>query len=446
VALRLLSPYALVALAAVGCSGQPPMPDAGPPDAGPPDAGTPVAGDPRRDIVTTSLDIDLSNLSGVATMTVAPSLGTGASFEVGGLRIDSVADERGLPLFYDAGSSLDGGWLDVGLPVRADDSTVVVHYGFTGGRTTFTGLLAGGSTLTWPYFCGNLFPCHSDPTDGVHFQLSVHGNASGSNVFPSDLVADAPAYQVAWATGDYTPLDLGATDAGTIVSAWALPNDMGNLGSGTAHLRDVFEWYEGQLGAYRFGPRVGPVDVVWPVGAYGGMEHHPYWHISRSAIADPVVHAHEAAHGWFGDGVRLRCWEDFVMSEGTVSYLAAHSLGVVEGPASEQAAFTAYQARLNAVTGVVAWPDGCDVHDPLLTFGDAPYMKGAFFYRALANKVGADALVASLARFYAANQGQPAGMQDVLDAVQAQTGYDPTTCAHDWLKATTLPADTTSCP
>jgi hypothetical protein len=441
VALRLPSPYALLVIAWAGCSGQPPVPDAGQPD-----AGTPVAADPRRDIVSTSLDIDLGTLSGVATVRVAPSQGTGASFEVAGLRIDAVTDELARPLFYDAGSSLDGGWLDVGLPVRSDPSTVVIHYGFTGGRTTFSGLLEGGSTVTWPYFCSNIFPCHSDPTDGVHFQLSVHGNASGTVVFPADLEFDAPAYQVAWATGDYTQMELGTTDAGTIVSAWALPNDMGNLSSGTAHLRDVFEWYEKQLGPYRFGPRVGPVDVIWPVGAYGGIEHHPFWHISRIALADPVVIAHEAAHGWFGDGVRLRCWEDLVMSEGTVSYLAAHSLGVIEGPTTEQAAFTAYQNRLNAVAGVVAWPDGCDVHDPLATFGDAPYMKGAFFYRALAAKIGADALVASLARFYAANQGQPAGMQDVLAAVQAQTGYDPTTCAHDWLKTTALPADTASCP
>jgi aminopeptidase N len=36
-----------------------------------------------------------------------------------------------------------------------------------------------------------------------------------------------------------------------------------------------------------------------------------------------VDQVHEAAHGWFGDGVRLRCWEDFVLSEGTASHLDA---------------------------------------------------------------------------------------------------------------------------
>ena len=51
---------------------------------------------------------------------------------------------------------------------------------------------------------------------------------------------------------------------------------------------------------------------------------------------DEVTHAHEAAHGWFGDGIRLACWEDFVLSEGTVSYLSAHVLGQVAGADAEQ--------------------------------------------------------------------------------------------------------------
>src|SRR5256885_5389893 len=50
-----------------------------------------------------------------------------------------------------------------------------------------------------------------------------------------------------------------------------------------------------------FGDSAGPVEVVWSFGT-GGMEHHPYWHISDTAFSDESVHAHEAAHGWFGDG------------------------------------------------------------------------------------------------------------------------------------------------
>nr|MBA3820833.1 hypothetical protein [Deltaproteobacteria bacterium] len=71
--------------------------------------------------------------------------------------------------------------------------------------------------------------------------------------------------------------------------------------------------------------------------------------------------AHEAAHGWFGDGVRLRCWEDFVLSEGTVSNLAARALAQVAGPTMEAKVWADYQRELTAAIaggGARAWPQG----------------------------------------------------------------------------------------
>ena len=52
------------------------------------------------------------------------------------------------------------------------------------------------------------------------------------------------------------------------------------------------------------------------------MEHHPQWHVDDSSFGSQETQAHEASHGWYGDGIRLACWEDFVLSEGTVTYLA----------------------------------------------------------------------------------------------------------------------------
>jgi aminopeptidase N len=67
-------------------------------------------------------------------------------------------------------------------------------------------------------------------------------------------------------------------------------------------------------------------------------------------------------------------------------------------------------------------------------------MKGAFFYRALAGRVGADALDTALAAFYRDHRGHAAGMQDLLDTVEEETGYDPTACATAWLRSATVPA------
>jgi aminopeptidase N len=107
--------------------------------------------------------------------------------------------------------------------------------------------------------------------------------------------------------------------------------------------------------------------------------------------------------------------------------------------------WAAYQFRLSFTAGTIARPDGCDTHDALALFNDAPYMKGAFFYRALAAKIGAGVLDRALRRFYLANRKGYASMDDLLISVLVESGYDPTACATAWLKSGPLPA-MTACP
>src|SRR5439155_6115404 len=135
------------------------------------------------------------------------------------------------------------------------------------------------------------------------------------------IPADAPSYMLAWAVGDYTKVDLGTTSAGRKVSVSYLPGGKAAALAGTKHLPQYFDWLERTYGGYLFGNEVGSVSAAWGAGAFGGMEHHPFWHISNGSLGDAETHAHEAAHGWFGDGVRIACWEDLTLSEGTVSYL-----------------------------------------------------------------------------------------------------------------------------
>ena len=310
------------------------------------------------------------------------------------------------------------------------------------------GALTGDLTLTWPYFCGALFPCHSAPSDGSTFEVELSGVPAGQvAVFPAVIPEEAPAYMVAWAVGDYRRHDLGTTAAGTLVSVWAEPGDEARALRGAARLRDVFEWYEQTLGAYPFGRHVGSVAVDWGAqGGYGGMEHHPYWHVARTAAEVEEVHAHEASHGWFGNGVRIRCWEDFVLSEGLASYLAARAIEAVEGPAAGEGIWTSYRARLRRAAGApghaVSWPASCGQVDVLASlFSDRPYMEGAFFLRAVERRVGREGLDRALAELYRSFRGRAAGMDDLLAGIRAQTGFDPTACAEAWLRRDPLPAD-----
>ncbi len=78
-----------------------------------------------------------------------------------------------------------------------------------------------------------------------------------------------------------------------------------------------------------------------------------------------------------------------------------------------------------------AWPQGCNqidiIRDRLFT--NLPYMQGAFFYKDVAAAIGADVLDGVIGRFYRAHQNQAASMQDMLDAIEADTGFDPTPLA-----------------
>src|SRR5207244_137391 len=163
------------------------------------------------------------------------------------------------------------------------------------------------STLIWPYYCGNLFPCHSSLGDGITFSVKVTGAPMGqTTIVPGPVTLPSPSYMVAWATGAYTMIDLGVTASGTHIVAYHLPG-----------------------------------------------------------------------------GARIACWEDFVLSEGTVSYLEARSVTAVLGEAEGQKVWDQYQARLDAAMGIpgpkAPWPAGgveCGHIDILKDgyFGDIPYV------------------------------------------------------------------------
>lgn len=383
-----------------------------------------------RDVTATDLTFDIGQLSATAKITFAPSATPGASLEIGDLTFDSVS----VPY------SVTGKQMDLGVPAYDQPMTVEIsyHFSFTMG---FTGPNANGYTLTWPYWCGNLFPCHSNPADGTTFTADVEDPPDGKTLVYPQSISIAPAYQFAWAYDAYTELPLGTTTNGTEVSMWYRTGELANAQAGGAHLLAAFDWLEQTLGPYRFGPKFSTVSVGWPKGAFGGMEHHPFVHIGAGAFSDEETNVHESAHGWFGDGIRIACWEDFVLSEGTVSYLAARALDVV-APDVGAATWQGYASLLAAQQGSApVWPQSCGQVDVVKSglFSNAPYMRGAFFYKAIADKVGADQLDVVLARFFHAHQGQTAGMADMLAEIQADTGFDPTSCAQTWLLSTTLP-------
>lgn len=402
-----------------------------------------AAANAARELVDADLDLDLDARLGAVTLVVGASDVPGLTLEKGDLTILSVEDHEG-PLAF----RVSGRQLDVGVPASKGTYQISIHYRFERHRAAVGWMPAHGVTFLWPTFCGNLFPCHSDPADGLTFSLDVSGVPDGETaIYPTRIPTDAPSYMPALAVAKFRELDLGRTAAGTEVRAWYLPGQAEAARRGTANLRGVFEFLETTYGPYRFGTKVGSVSANWEPNPTGGMEHHPYWHVGKDDFNDEEVHAHEAAHGWFGNGVRIACWEDFVLSEGTTSYISARALesqGVDVWPQFDE--ILAFDCNPRHGSNTEALLDTCGeidlLHHPL--WSTVPYMKGARFYKEVAAVIGVETVDAVISDFYIQNVGKAARMSAMVDALRAAAGADAdavTALEAAWLRTEACPGD-----
>ncbi len=382
------------------------------------------------DVLATSLQFNVAQKTAFAIIDFArlgPEVNS-ITLEKGSLVITAVADASG-PLRWTVRNNL----IDVGIPAGTGQIRVDYKYApIPSFNSSRGGALAGGSTRTWPNHCGNLFPCNSDPSDGAKYRLALTGlSADQVGVFPTAIRTDAPSFMPAFAVGAYAYKDLGKTKAGTTVGAYF--TDGGAMGRGTRNLVSAFSWFEENVGPYPFGDRVASVEVDWKPNAKTGAESHPYWHVSKESFSNSIAHIHEAAHGWFGNGVRIQCWEDLVLAEGVVSYLTARAL----------AARSRYQAsklwrefEANKRAGVM-WPKGCNQTPVQDFFTGALYARGALLFRDIERGIGQSTLDEALASFFAARVGKAARFADLLAHIKAKSEVDVTACAESWLRSET---------
>ena len=375
-----------------------------------------------QDIVHIDLALDLTLLTGTATIAVQPDATGRVTLDVSGLTVAS-ATVDGVPARAEPVDGL------LTLQAETAPTTLVIDYTFPArGPGQFDGWMPGlGVTFIWPYFCGNLYPCDPSLADGMTYTMDVTGQPAGTvAVYPSASIGVGPAYLPAVAVGDYLSLDVGTTPAGTSLTAWYLdqPDGLARAEDGTKYLADAFDFFERTYGPYSFGPTYGTVEVDWGWDSYGGMEHHPISHVGTFDFNDVEAQVHEAGHGWYGDGVRLACWEDFVLSEGTNSYITARALSEVGGP-DLWPYYVDFFLRPSCETvggyvNPIVMPSGCAMtdflHDELWSL--ATYMKGACFYGEVADLLGADVLDTALASFYQDHVGHAAEMEAMIDRIE----------------------------
>ncbi len=388
------------------------------------------------DILSVDLRFDLASMSATGTYRVAvhaldesPSRPLTIDLEIDGLSILHTTDIDGRPLA--AIETRIGKHSILSVEAAVGINTFVIDYRFT--DDTSNGMERGLSlkrqnTLLWPDACSALYPCHSDPADGISFTLDVTGlpeHAMG--LYPRRVTADAPSYMLAFAYGHYDAHDAGTTSAGTHLVGYT--NQATGAPQGyAAHLQELllqFDWLERTIGPYTFGDEVGTIVVA---NGFGGMEHHPIWYVE-----DVDSDAHEAAHGWFGNAVRVLCWEDLVLSEGLTEYLSIRVRRALEGRNYGYAGYLSTQKAPHPMAHNEAWyPASCDVHSAFDTL-DRVYAQGSGFMMELATLHGEAALDQIISDFYLAHAGRAARMQDFIDFVAERSTVDVAALAAKWL-------------
>ena len=334
--------------------------------------------------------------------------------------------------------------------VTEKNAAIVIGYRF--GLGPKYGYL-GNYTRTWPDHCGALFPSSCDPSNGLRFSVVFDNVPEGETVVASAAKGiEAPAYMLGWAHGKYTYERIGTTEMGTEVGVYYLPGSRELALRGTRFLPSSFAWFEKTLGRYRYGRRVASVET----NGGGSMELHPFWHVSSTRFGNPIEHIHEAAHGWFGNAVRIACWEDLLLSEGTASYLTARAVEVAAGPEAAKILWRSYEHDVKdqmAKRDHPPWPEGCgaiSVESPEEGIWTAiTYKKTALFFRALESELeeqfgdegsGRSFLDRVLREFYERNVGKSARMDQLLEMIQAITGYDYRRLSDEWLRSRGLPS------
>lgn len=309
-----------------------------------------------------------------------------------------------------------------------------------------------GVSFIWPDHCGNLYPCNPNTEDGIRFSVKITEAPQGATVIaPEQLIPEAPPYMPAFAMGDYTKLEVGTTQTGIDVFAWYLDGEDGleDAQWGVLNMIESINFLEETYGTYAFGDKIGAVEVDWGSDSYGGMEHHPYFHVGQYDFWNEETQIHEVAHGWFGNAVRLQCWEDFVLSEGTVTYMTAKTLQEVAGYDLWEYYVEEFLEPIcqGEDYNAIVMPSGCNdidfENDNLWSL--ATYMKGACFYEEAGDILGEAVIDQIIGEFYTANKYRPAKMEDMIELIYKNSNttqrIEIEQAIQDWLLSYECPAD-----
>jgi aminopeptidase N len=155
-----------------------------------------------------------------------------------------------------------------------------------------------------------------------------------------------------------------------------------------------------------------------------------------------LVIAHEMAHMWFGDLVTMRWWDDLWLNESFAEFMGQWVLASATRFTEAWTGFAAsrkpwgYAADQRPSTHPVAPTDVPDTAQALLNFDGISYAKGASALRQLMAWLGEGAFLDGVNAHFARHRFGNAGLEDLLDALAAESGRDVHGWAERWLRTT----------
>jgi aminopeptidase N len=147
---------------------------------------------------------------------------------------------------------------------------------------------------------------------------------------------------------------------------------------------------------------------------------------------------HEMAHMWFGNLVTMRWWDDLWLSESFAEWAAHWALAEATRFANAWTAFLSVRKRwaygqdqLSSTHPV--YHEITDVAAVEVNFDGITYYKGASIIKQLVARVGIDALVQGVRRYFAKHAWGNATFGDLLAELSAASGQELTEYANQWL-------------
>ncbi|MBI5545678.1 MAG: hypothetical protein HY901_17460 [Deltaproteobacteria bacterium] len=344
--------------------------------------------------------------------------------------------------------------LDIGYTIKpttpGDSSYGLIHDKYSGRMWT----------MTWPYNTGALFPSNSAPADGATSSVTVKV-ADGKQVVAGgdlengafQLKANSPAYGIAFYVDPSFERCSPSSSAGAVeVSGFGAAGEGISADVRAGYLetaRKAVDFYSQWLGRYEYGDSLRLVEIS---GGMGGMEHTGAVAIMTStALSESYskeTAAHEVAHHWFGDNLRIKDWGDFWMSEGFTTYATHRFFKATDGDSRWcelwDRAKGEVQSALQYSPHALSAPAHTDVNE---IFDSISYEMGGWMMRMIEAQLGTPEFDELIKGWYSKNKGKAVSTEGFIAFAKQTTGRDLAPFFKDWGHITAVPsfkADVTS--